>query len=471
MINWIRGGRRRMRFVMILSVAVTVGGLVAAALLTFTTLRVLTGFVSHTLCSEAFVSGLDPASVYAEALAPIPTVRQLAFAITYHVDLDAALVTSSVAGIATSGAVYRGIAGCSIADNPSTVGHVHAAPNRIVEPRPLPAATLSSAQRAVIDAAIDRAFLENASPPYRNTKAVVVLRDGQLVAERYAPGVTAATPLLGWSVAKTIVNALVGILVRDGRISLRAAAPVPEWSSPDARRSITIEQLLRMTSGLALDESHSGRDPSSKILFLSSDVGRDAVSARLMAEPGRRWSYSSGSYLILSRIIRDAVGGTDDAVRRFASRELFSPLGMAGVTMETDSVGTPIGSSFVLATARDWARFGALYTTDGVAGGRRILPAGWVSTSATPTLNTGYGAGLWTNVRTGRSIDGNKLWSMPNVPTETLSARGLLGQFIVMVPSQRLVVVRFGHAHTPDADMERVGDLVKDVLAALALAT
>lgn len=441
------------------AVAILCGG-AAAAWPAYTTLRVLTGFVSHVLCTETFVSGFEPSAVYQEALAPVPVIKKLSWVLSYDVNRERGLVTASVAGVATSRAAYRGSEGCSRLGNSTAPSHRVAANQ--AGTTPLPVAVLTEGQHAAVEAAIDRAFLENRSPPYRNTKAVVVLRDGQLVAERYAPGVTSTSLLLGWSVSKTMVNALLGILSREGILSLESSVQVPEWSSTDARGEITVDQLMRMTSGLALDENHSGRDPSSKILFLSSDVGHDSASAELIAAPGRRWSYSSGGYLILSRIIRDSVGGSGDAVRLFADRELFTPLGMKNVIIETDSMGTPIGSSFVLASARDWARFGALYASDGVVNGRRILPEGWVAKSATPTLNTTYGAGLWTNRGPGR---------VPHVPAETLTARGLLGQYIVVIPSQRLVVVRFAHSRTPDADIDGVGILTRDIGAALSTAT
>ena len=227
-----------------------------------------------------------------------------------------------------------------------------------------------------------------------------MLHDGRVVAERYAPGYGIDTPLLGWSMTKSVINALVGILVRQGRLSVAGPAPVPAWRDPsDPRHAITVEQLMRMTSGLALDETNTGFDPSSRMLSTEPDMAGFAESASLQAPPGTRYHYSSPSTLILSRIVRDAVGGRAEDVRRFAARELFAPLGMRGVTLEFDAAGTPVGSSYMYATARDWARFGLLYANDGVAGGRRILPEGWVGYSASPTPGSrdGYGAGFFTN--------------------------------------------------------------------------
>jgi CubicO group peptidase (beta-lactamase class C family) len=170
-------------------------------------------------------------------------------------------------------------------------------------------------------------------------------------------------------------------------------------NTSDPRHAITIEQLMRMTSGLALDETNSGFDPSSRMIFTEPDMAAFAESASLAAPPGSRYHYSSPSTLILSRIVTDAVGGRAEDVRRLAARELFGPIGMRHVTLEFDAAGTPVGSTYMYATARDWARFGLLYANDGVVGGRRILPVGWVDFSASPTAGArdGYAAGFFTN--------------------------------------------------------------------------
>jgi len=209
-----------------------------------------------------------------------------------------------------------------------------------------------------LEAALDRAFAEPGEPPYRRVKAIVILHNGKVVAERYAQGYTAGTPILGYSLAKSVTNALIGILVREKKLTVEQRAPVAEWENPsDSRHEITIDELLRMTSGLALGESDIGSDPVSRMLFLESDMAGFAARARLEAAPGKRWEYSSGNTLILSRIIRDSVGGRAADVAAFARKELFEPLGISTVTIEFDAVGTPVGSIYIYASARDWARY------------------------------------------------------------------------------------------------------------------
>jgi len=297
---------------------------------------------------------------------------------------------------------------------------------------------------------------------------VIVLHNGRIVAERYAPGYGIDTPMFGWSMTKSVTNALLGILVRQGKLVAGAPAPVSAWRNPnDPRHAITIEQLMRMTSGLALDETNSGFDPSSRTLFTEPDMAAFAESASLKATPGTRYHYSSPSTLILSRIVTDAVGGRAEDVRQLAERELFGPTGMRHVTMEFDAAGTPVGSTYMYATARDWARFGLLYANDGVVGSRRILPAGWVDFSASPTEGSrdGYAAGFFTNRG---SAEYSRARVRGGMPADSFFASGTQGQRIVIAPAERLVVVRLGRSQDWDTfDIRGLMKLVSDANLAL----
>jgi len=396
------------------------------------------------------------------------------WAVRYDVDTARTQVSATVAGAFLSRAVYRDGLGCIVvhgeepADSPAR-GDVadNQAPIPLLPEIAAPAVVEPADDR--LRAALDRAFIEPDRPPHRRTTAIIVVHDGHVIAERYAPGYGVATPLLGYSATKSVISALVGILVRQGRLAVAQPAPVAAWSDPnDPRRAITIDQLLRMTSGLALDETNSPFNPVARMLYLERDMAGFAESAGLEAQPGSTWNYTSGNTLILSKIIRDAVGGHAADVLRFAHRELFDPLGMRNVTLEFDATGTPVGSTYMLASARDWARFGMLYLNDGVVGGRQVLPQGWVRYSSTPTLETGYGAGFWTNLVAGHIPWSPALWSIPGAPRDSFYARGLLGQYVVVVPSERLVVARFGASHAPDGDIEGVGHLVADVIGAFS---
>jgi CubicO group peptidase (beta-lactamase class C family) len=463
--------------------------------------RVATGLVSHTLCSETFVAGLDPDQTFAETVRTMPGVRRLVPWLHYRVDRTAREVSTTLGGRFEMRAVYHDGVGCTVA-LPAPTGPAPPLPTpasaATPAARPAPAGAADAPEAvpdiagpAVVDpaseplrAALDRVFEEPPGEPVRGSKAVVVVHDGRVVAERYAPGYGLDTPMLSWSMNKSVVNALIGVLVRQGRLAVGAPAPVPAWRDPsDPRHAITIEQLMRMTSGLALDETNTGFDPSSRMLFLEPDMAGFAQTAALAAPPGTRYHYSSPSTLILSRIIRDAVGrdavgrdavgrdavgGRAEDVRRFAERELFAPLGMRGVTLEFDATGTQVGSTYMYATARDWARFGQLYAADGVAGGRRILPEGWVDYSASPTAGSrdGYAAGFFTN--RGES-DLARLRVRGGMPADSFFASGTQGQRIVVAPARRLVVVRLGRSQDWETfDIRGLIRLVADVDRALA---
>ena len=290
-----------------------------------------------------------------------------------------------------------------------------------------------------------------------------MVRNGQVIAERYAAGIGVDTPLLGFSMTKSVVNALIGILTQQGLVTPSMPAPIPEWhGAGDPRREIEVGHLMHMTSGLDLDETNSGFDSSSR-MFLQDDTAAYAVNARMIAPPGTRWHYSSPTTQILARIIRDAVGGPEQTLA-LAWRELFNPLGMRNVTLEFDGVGTLQGSTYMLASARDWAKFGLLYLEDGVVGGKRILHEDWVDFCAAATLDTDYAAGFWTN----RSEHPNAKGRVRlGIPRDAFFASGDLGQRIVIMPSQHLVVVRLGDSVDPTGDIRGFGRLVKEVIAAV----
>ncbi|MGD9967472.1 MAG: serine hydrolase domain-containing protein [Hyphomonadaceae bacterium] len=298
----------------------------------------------------------------------------------------------------------------------------------------------------------------------RQVKAVVVVLNGHVIAERYAPGYGVDTPLLSFSVAKSITNALAGVLVRQGRLSLYQNVERPEWAgAEDLRSSITANDLLRMQSGLDARESGDGFDPVTHMLLLHDDMAHFAAGRPARARPGALWEYTSANTIILSRQIGDVVGGGAFGMRSFAERELFEPLGMEDVTMEFDGVETFVGSTFVYAPARAYARLGLLFLNDGVApDGRRILPRGWVDYSRRRTLNSSYGAGFW--LASGDGEDARRLRAA-GFPDDGYYAWGALGQRIYIVPSRGIVMARFGYTLAVDQDVDADMRLLGAVIA------
>ena len=432
-------------------------------------IRVATGLVAHNVCSKSFVSGLDPQTVFAETT-DRAGIRLLWWGLRYDLDRTRETVDASVAGLLGSHAVFHEGLGCVLTHG-SKEPYILKSDIAALRAPKTPPLLAEIAGPAVVEpadpnlkAALDHAFDEPAAPPFRRTKAVVVVHEGKVIAERYAEGIGVDTPLLGFSMTKSVVNALIGILTQQGLVTPSMPAPIPEWRfAVDPRREIEVEHLLRMTTGLALDETNSGFDPSSQMVYLHDDMAGFAVRAAVVAPPGKRWAYSSPTTELLARIIRDAVGGPEQSLA-FAWRELFNPLGMRNVTLEFDGAGTLQGSSYMLASGRDWARFGLLYLNDGVVGGRRILHEDWVDFSAAATLDTDYGAGFWTN----RSEHEHaKARVRLGIPRDAFFASGDLGQRIVIIPSQHLVIVRLGHSVDRTGDMRGLATLVKEVIAAI----
>ena len=435
-------------------------------------LRVASAYVSHVICSGTFVARLPPDEVYAENIRATPAFDLLDHVLRYEVDRERRQVTTTIAGGFASRAVFRDGLGCLVLNGEAPVTSLSA--DAITTTPAVPALLPEIAGPAVVTpadetmrAALDRAFAEPGATSRRRTKAIVVVHDGRVIAERYAPGYGVDTPMIGNSLTKSVISTLIGILVRDGRLATDQLAPVAAWHGPgDPRRAITIDNLLRQNSGLDIDETGSGFDPVSRMLMLEPDMAAFAEAVPLAAAPGRRWRYTSGNYLLLSRILRDAVGGNADAVLRFAHRELFDPLGMRSVTLEFDTTGTPMGSTFLYATARDWARFGQLHLDDGIVGGRRILPEGWMQYATSPTAGShyGYGAGWWTSLKPGGRLNAGDT----GLPPGAFFADGRLGQFVIVVPAERLVVVRLGLTRQPGlGDDGGIAPLIADVIAAL----
>jgi len=426
------------------------------------------GTTSQTLCTKVFVSGLDPDDVFNEHLLPEPGMRLIAWAITRDVDRTHREVRTRIAGLFPRRSVYAEGRGCTL----TYPGF--AEPDALPVPTPAPALLPEIAGPDVviaanpsIAAAINQAFDETPGEPLR-TKAVVIVHDGHVVGERYATGYTPQTRLLSHSIAKSVINAMAAVLVRQGKLSINEHALRPEWgAASDARGTITVENLMRMNAGFGFDEG-GGSSAATQLWYRQPDTARAAAQARLIWPLGSQWGYSSRSYALLSRIVEDRVGGTPQAMRDFAWKEIFGPLGMTSFTPEFDASGTYMGGQASLATPRDWAKLGLLYLNDGIVGGQRILPEGWVKWSTTPTPGSGYGAGFWLNSTSETIAQWGFGWGIPGAPSDAFMARGYMGQYIIIVPSAKLVVVRFGQSHGKGAGIASAGALVKSVVAALA---
>ena len=398
---------------------------------------IATGYAAKVACSGVFVAGRDLDDVTGD-LPDNPLVPFLRLS----VDEEEGTLRTTLLGLWPTTAYHGDGTGCTLADErpalPSLPALAHADPAARwpVGEGPAVDPPLGSDLDA-LDAAIATAFAEDdAEGRRRNTRAVVVVHDGQLIAERYGDGFDADTPLLGWSMAKSVASALVGHAVGEGALALDEPVLRPGWETDD-RRAITLEHLLTMTSGLAFEEIYDPDTDATQMLFRPGDVGAFGAAKPLVDPPGEVWSYSSGTTNILCDVVQEATG----AGAELAHEVLFTPLGMTTAVLEPDQTGGLVCSSFLYATARDWARFGQLYLDDGVWAGERLLPEGWVAASTTPVAGateTPYGYQWWLN----EGPDGQL--RMPSAPADAYWASGNEGQQVVVVPSAELVVVRLG---------------------------
>jgi CubicO group peptidase (beta-lactamase class C family) len=307
---------------------------------------------------------------------------------------------------------------------------------------------------AAVDAASAALFTPDA--PHGVSLALVVMHCGEVVHERYGmqpdtvfgPGgpVDAGTTLISWSMAKSITHAAVGILVGEGRLQLDAPAPVAGWAGTD-KASITLTDLLEMRSGLEFVEDYVD-DAVSHCLEMLYGAGQDdmaayAASLPLVHEPGTVWNYSSGTTNIISRVVGDALGdaaGTGHrATETFLRERLFGPAGMSTAQPKFDPAGTFIGSSYVYATARDFARFGELYRNDGRVGDVQVVPAGWREHARTFVAHDPDGGFDY----------GRQWWMWPDL-AGSLACHGYEGQYTVVVPDRELVVVHLGKSTVDD---------------------
>jgi CubicO group peptidase (beta-lactamase class C family) len=297
--------------------------------------------------------------------------------------------------------------------------------------------------RAALERLLDRAFGDPEPDDLERTNAVVVVQHGAIVAERYRHDVEPDRTFISWSMAKSITSALIGILVREGKLDVSRPITVEEWPEGDPRRRITIDQMLRMVDGLRFREAEDLGDGSvryyapdeSDVIPMLFGVGKDdvagfAATLPYLVEPEARWNYNSGASNLLARLVRETLGTDEAGMRAFMKRELFDPIGMTTADPRFDAAGNFIGSSTCYCSARDFARFGYLYLRDGVWDGARILPEGWVDYARTPSPQSNglYGAHFWT-------IPGS---------LGLFYCSGAWGQRILISPKLDLVVVRLG---------------------------
>lgn len=395
-------------------------------------LRTGTGYAAHNLCAVTEIAGRTDAQRDLPSNPLVPFLAQYKSAGYSYVNVLGLLAGQT--------AYYTEGLGCTISprrpdfDPPEQVGNA-----RLLREDP----QLDPA----LDEALGRAFgdhLPDGEAEALGTRGIVVVRDGMIVGERYAEDFTASTPQLGWSMTKSVANLLVGRGVQQGVIAVDDAALVPEWV--DQRGEITVDQLMRMTSGLEWNEDYDLGTPITNMLFDAGDMAGYVAQLPSAHAPGSFQQYSSGSTNLLCSVLNERL----EAGPHMPREQLFAPLGLASAVLEPDASGTPVCSSYLWATPRDWARIGQFVLDDGVVAGERLLPEGWVEESTTvrpldaedpgeyADEGAGYAASWWTNLR------GDGTLAHESLPADAFWAQGHDGQRMYVVPSADVVVVRMG---------------------------
>lgn len=289
----------------------------------------------------------------------------------------------------------------------------------------------------------------------KKTRAVLVLYNDQIIAEQYADGFTKDSRILGWSMTKSVLATMYGVLQHKGELNVWDKAPIEEWKN-DERKEITIHNLLQMNSGLEWEENYSKICDVTEMLFLEKDMTAIQIDKPLEGKPNETWNYSSGTSNLLSGILRKQFK-THQEYLDFPYREFIDKIGMHSMLIEADMAGNYVGSSYAWATPRDWAKFGLLYLHKGNWNGEQIFDSSWIDyiTKPTPTSDGRYGAHFWLNAG----------GFHPDVPKDMYSANGYQGQRVWIIPSKNLVVVRFGLAGNDGMDfntfLKNIVDSVK----------
>ena len=412
-----------------------------------------TGYAAHNSCAVVLVAGRDDPD------SDLPDNPLVPFLTGYVNEAGRSSTSQILFTLSTQKAWYTRGFGCTVgAERPTDLGE---ATKVVPDTNPLSTAE-SPEPDAAVDAAIARAFGDGLGAERAaelGTRGIVVLKGGQLIGERYAAGFDRETPQLGWSMSKSVANLLVGRMVHQDRIAINDSELRPEWT--DEKRAITVDQLMRGTSGLTWDETYSLGTPITQMLYSEPDMAGFAASQPLAHQPGSYQQYSSGGTNILCSVLTDLADAPDADLPR---QQLFAPLGLTSATLEVDATGTPVCSSYLWATPRDWATIGQFALQHGVWAGERLVPEGWMASSTTvaevrQSEEQGYAAGWWVN----RKPDGTLV--KPDLPEDAFWASGHDGQRVYVVPSADLVVVRLGFTPELEPEQLRTDELVAELVA------
>lgn len=426
---------------------------------------VISAYGAKTLCSGIYLQHRTKAEFERNDLSDFPFNLG-----TYTVNEKDSSVTGSVFGLAKRKAVFRKDAGATLI-NEYPEDEVR---QQLFHRPPPPVADLDTIEwpngnqvtdttktginNGALQDCLERVMQEVFDGKASETRAVVIVHKGKLVAERYADGYDQNSRLPAWSMTKCITGSLIGVLVKQKKLNIYDPAPIAGWQHTD-KKTITIQHLLRQCSGLRYKENYNGPSEAMNMLFKKGNMAAYISGLPLIHPPGTVFNYSSGNSNLLSRIIRNSIG--ENSYQAFPYTEFLYKTAMYSAQLEPDASGTYVGSSFCYATARDFARFGLLYINHGKWNNEQVLPEEWIKEAAQPytaDARQQYGYHFWLN---GFTDAAQKTRIFPSAPADMYYAAGYGSQRIYIIPSKELIVVRLGLRKMDD------DQFLKEVIAAI----
>lgn len=425
--------KKFLRFLLLAIVVLFIYGFVT----NYPKLDLVSGFAAKSIASAHFLDNRTQ-SVIESGDNDIDMVRLA----RNEINEEGKFATSTFYGLKKRKAIYREGLGATLINDDFDVNKPYEVPKRHFIQSNLPFPYGNKEQKDTVFTNIDyqklnqavaNAFDKNNQKSKRSRSVLVIYKD-HIVAEKYSPGFTKDSRILGWSMTKSITATMFGVLQHQHKTDINKPAPVIEWQK-DNRSKITINDLLHMNSGLEWEENYEAISDATKMLFEAEDMGKVQLEKRAVFEPNKHWNYSSGTTNLLSRILRNQFK-THQEYLDFWYSAFIDKIGMHSMIVESDMAGNFVGSSYGWATTRDWAKFGLLYLHNGNWNGEQIFDESWAKYVSTPTndSNGRYGAHFWLNA-------GGKY---PDAPKDLYSCNGFQGQMIFIIPSMDLVIVRMG---------------------------
>jgi CubicO group peptidase (beta-lactamase class C family) len=406
--------------------------LIVVVVFNYPKLNILAGYSAKNTASSAFLGGrtLEFTDTTDNNFSPVNLA-------TDAINTENKWAISSVFGLLNRKAIYRAGLGAVLTIDTRDESASYLVPKRLKANNSTPFPYGNAPQKDTVFANINYTKLHETVGAIfgRNkSRAVVVIYKDQIILEKYADGFDKDSRILGWSMTKSLMSTVFGVLVHQNKIDIQDKAPIVSWQN-DARKNITTNNLLQMNSGLEWDENYDEISDATKMLFLERDMTKMQEEKPLQSKINASWNYSSGTSNLLSGILRDQFK-THQEYLDFWYTDFIDKIGMNSMVVETDLAGNYVASSYAWATARDWAKFGLLYLHNGNWNGEELFTKKWVDyvTTPTPTSNGTYGAQFWLNAER----------QFKDVPKNMYFADGYQGQRVYVLPDEELVIVRFG---------------------------